>query len=153
MSLIPVLNKTSPQVHTKLELDVLGVHGKLVKYIVHLSKKNWKKIIFLHTSCPNNNWPVFGLQGILGVKTCCCPTMTSQFCIGKLYCCPTMTSQFCTGKLYCCPTCCVVMQVGYRFPSINLIKYLSAIGTIWYSSAIVRVLLGPGGHAYQHLKT
>jgi hypothetical protein len=44
-------------------LDVLGVHGKLVKYVVHLSKrKNSKKIIFLHTSCPNSNRPVFGLK-------------------------------------------------------------------------------------------
>jgi hypothetical protein len=29
MSLIPIFNKTSPQAHTELELDVLGVHGKL----------------------------------------------------------------------------------------------------------------------------
>jgi hypothetical protein len=63
MSLILVLNKKSPRAHTESELDVLGVHGKLVKYIVHLSKrKNWKKIIFLHTSCPNNNWSIFGLK-------------------------------------------------------------------------------------------
>jgi hypothetical protein len=42
---------------------VLGVHGKLVKYVVHSSKrKNWKKIIFLHTGCPNSNRPVFGLK-------------------------------------------------------------------------------------------
>jgi hypothetical protein len=46
-----------------LELDVLGVHGKLVKYVVHSSKrKNWKKKKNLHTSCPNSNWPVFGLK-------------------------------------------------------------------------------------------
>jgi hypothetical protein len=63
MSLIPVLNKNSPRAHTESELDVLGVHGKLVKNVVHLSKrKNWKKIIFLHTSCPNSNRPVFGLK-------------------------------------------------------------------------------------------
>jgi hypothetical protein len=42
---------------------VLGVHGKLAKYIVHSSKiKNLKKIIFLHTSCPNINRPGFGLK-------------------------------------------------------------------------------------------
>jgi hypothetical protein len=35
MTLIPNFNKTSPQVHTESELDVLGVHGKLVKYVVH----------------------------------------------------------------------------------------------------------------------
>jgi hypothetical protein len=39
MSLIPIFNKNSPQAHTKLELDVLGVHGKLVKYVVHPSKR------------------------------------------------------------------------------------------------------------------
>jgi hypothetical protein len=63
MSLILVLNKNSPRAHTELELDLLGVHGKLVKYVVHSSKrKNWKKIIFLHTSCPNSNRPFFGLK-------------------------------------------------------------------------------------------
>jgi hypothetical protein len=42
---------------------VLGVHGKLVKYVVHSSKrKNCKKIIFLLTSCPNSNRPIFGLE-------------------------------------------------------------------------------------------
>jgi hypothetical protein len=45
------------------ELGVLGVHGKLVKYVVHSSiKKKIKKIIFLHTSCPNSNRPIFGLR-------------------------------------------------------------------------------------------
>jgi hypothetical protein len=39
MSLLPIFNKNSPQAHTKLELDVLGVHGKLVKYVVHLSRR------------------------------------------------------------------------------------------------------------------
>jgi hypothetical protein len=39
MSLIPVFNKTSPHGHIKSELDVLGVHGKLVKYVVHSSKR------------------------------------------------------------------------------------------------------------------
>jgi hypothetical protein len=37
MSLIPVFNKNSPQY--ELELDVLGVHGKLMKYVVHSSKR------------------------------------------------------------------------------------------------------------------
>jgi hypothetical protein len=63
MSLILVLNKTSPRAHTESELGVLGVHGKLAKHVVHLSKNNnWKKIIFLHTSCPNGNRPVSGLK-------------------------------------------------------------------------------------------
>jgi hypothetical protein len=48
MSLILVFNKNSPQAHTESELDVLGVYGKLVKYVVQSSKrKNGKKIFFL----------------------------------------------------------------------------------------------------------
>jgi hypothetical protein len=39
ISLILVFNKNSPRAHTKLELGVLGIHGKLVKYVVHLSKR------------------------------------------------------------------------------------------------------------------
>jgi hypothetical protein len=39
MSLISIRNKTSPWAHTESELDMLGVHEKLVKYIVHLFKK------------------------------------------------------------------------------------------------------------------
>jgi hypothetical protein len=39
MNLKPILNKTSPHAHMELELDVLGVHRKLVKYVVHLSKR------------------------------------------------------------------------------------------------------------------
>jgi hypothetical protein len=39
MSLILVFNKTLPWAHTELEFDVLGVHGKRVKYVVHLSKR------------------------------------------------------------------------------------------------------------------
>jgi hypothetical protein len=42
---------------------VLGISGKLVKYVVYSSKrKNKLKNIFLHTSCPNCNPPVFGLK-------------------------------------------------------------------------------------------
>jgi hypothetical protein len=39
MSLIPVCNKNLPRAHMESEFDVLGVHGKLVKYVVHLSKR------------------------------------------------------------------------------------------------------------------
>jgi hypothetical protein len=39
MNLIPVFNKNSPRAHTESELGVLGVHGKLVKYVVHSSKR------------------------------------------------------------------------------------------------------------------
>jgi hypothetical protein len=63
MNLKPILNKTSPWAHTKLKFDVLGVLGKLVKFVVHLFKrKNWRKFIFLHRSCPNCNQPIFGLK-------------------------------------------------------------------------------------------
>jgi hypothetical protein len=63
LSLIPVFNKKLPRAHTELELDMLGVHRKLVKYVVHLSeRKIWKKKEDLHTSYPNNNRPVFGLK-------------------------------------------------------------------------------------------
>jgi hypothetical protein len=63
MSLIPIFNKNSPRAHTESELDVLGVHGKLAKYVVHSSKrKNYKKNIFLYTSCPNSNRLVFALK-------------------------------------------------------------------------------------------
>jgi hypothetical protein len=55
--------QNSPRAHTKSELDVLHVHEKLVKYVVHSSKrKKRKKMIFLHTCCPNSNRPVFGLK-------------------------------------------------------------------------------------------
>jgi hypothetical protein len=39
MSLIPVFNHNLPQAHTKSEFEVLGVHGKLMNYVVHLSKR------------------------------------------------------------------------------------------------------------------
>jgi hypothetical protein len=39
MSLIPVFNKNLPWAHTESELDVLGVPRKLVKYVVHSSKR------------------------------------------------------------------------------------------------------------------
>jgi hypothetical protein len=31
--------KKIPRVHTELEFDVLGVHGRLVKYVVHSFKR------------------------------------------------------------------------------------------------------------------
>jgi hypothetical protein len=66
MNLIPVFNKNSPQAHTKSELDVLGVHGKLVKYVVHLCKR--KKYFSSH-KLPKQQSTSFWSQGILGVKT------------------------------------------------------------------------------------
>jgi hypothetical protein len=41
MSLIPVFNKNLPRAHMESEFDVLGVHGKLVKYAVHSSKRKY----------------------------------------------------------------------------------------------------------------
>jgi hypothetical protein len=49
MSLILVFNKNLQQAHTELELDVLGVHGKLVKYVAHLSKRKIEKKLFFFT--------------------------------------------------------------------------------------------------------
>jgi hypothetical protein len=49
MSLILVFNKNSPQAHTESELGVLSVHGKLVKYVVHLSKGKIEKRLFFFT--------------------------------------------------------------------------------------------------------
>jgi hypothetical protein len=39
MNLISVLNKTSPLVHTELESNVFGIPRKLIKYVVHCSKR------------------------------------------------------------------------------------------------------------------
>jgi hypothetical protein len=41
MNLKPILNKTSSWVHTESEFDVLGVPRKLVKYVVHLSRRKF----------------------------------------------------------------------------------------------------------------
>jgi hypothetical protein len=69
MSLILVFNKNSPRAHTELELGVLGVHGKLVKYVVHLSKrKNRKKIKNSSHKLLKQKSTSFWSQGILGVN-------------------------------------------------------------------------------------
>jgi hypothetical protein len=43
MSFIFNFNKSSLWAHMELELDVLGVYGKLVKYVVHLSRRKKKE--------------------------------------------------------------------------------------------------------------
>jgi hypothetical protein len=44
----------------ELELDVPGIHGKLLEYIVHSTRrKKWKAIISLHTSNLNREQPIF----------------------------------------------------------------------------------------------
>jgi hypothetical protein len=68
MNLKPILNETSLQAHMELEFGVLGVFRKLMKYEVHSSKKKIMKMIFLHTSYPNSNRPVFGLKKIYGLN-------------------------------------------------------------------------------------
>jgi hypothetical protein len=69
MSLILVFNKNLPQAHTESELGMLGVHGKLVKYVVHSYKrKNLKKIYFSSHKLPKQQSTSFWSQGILGVK-------------------------------------------------------------------------------------
>jgi hypothetical protein len=56
MRLIPAFNKNLPRAHIESKLDVLGVLGKLVKYVIPSSKrKNLNLNFFLHTSCLNNN--------------------------------------------------------------------------------------------------
>jgi hypothetical protein len=64
MSLILVFNKNSPWAHMESELGVLGVHGKLVKYVVHSSKKNY----FSSHKLPKQQSTSFWSQGILGVN-------------------------------------------------------------------------------------
>jgi hypothetical protein len=69
MNLIPVLKKTSPRAHTELEFDVLGIPGKHVKYVVHLSKgKKIEKIYFSSHKLPKRQSTSFGSQGILAIK-------------------------------------------------------------------------------------
>jgi hypothetical protein len=41
MNSIPVLNKTSPRAQLESKLDMLGILGKLVKYVVHSSKRKY----------------------------------------------------------------------------------------------------------------
>ena len=54
----------------KLELGMLGVHGKLVKYVVHsFKKKRLKKNYFSSHKLPKQQLASFLSQGILGVKS------------------------------------------------------------------------------------
>jgi hypothetical protein len=69
MSLILVFNKNSPRAHTESELDVLGVHGKLVKYVVHSSKRKEKKLKFPSHKLPKQQSTNFWSQRILRVKS------------------------------------------------------------------------------------
>jgi hypothetical protein len=82
MTLILVFNKYLPRVHMELELGMLGVHRKLVKYVVHSSKrKKLKKNYFSSHKLPKQQLTSFWSQGILGVNKA--PYQLSQihFCI------------------------------------------------------------------------
>jgi hypothetical protein len=69
MSLILVFNKNSPWAHTESELDMLGVHRKLAKYVVHLSKNNNLEInYFSSQKLSKQQLTSFWFQGILGVQ-------------------------------------------------------------------------------------
>jgi hypothetical protein len=68
ISLRPVFNKTSPQAHTESELDVVGIHGKLVKYDVHLFKRKIEKNDFSSHKLPKQQLNSSWFQGILDVK-------------------------------------------------------------------------------------
>jgi hypothetical protein len=68
MSLILVFNKNSPRAHTESELGVLGVHGKLVKYVVQSSKRKIEFFYFSSHKLPKQQSTSFWSQGILGVK-------------------------------------------------------------------------------------
>jgi hypothetical protein len=67
--IVPILNKTSSRVHMELEVDMLSVHGKLVKYVVHSSRR--KDDFYKKNSShklPKQQSTSFWSQGILGVK-------------------------------------------------------------------------------------
>jgi hypothetical protein len=69
ISLILIFNKNSPGAYTESELDVLGGHGKLMKYVVHSSKrKKNEKNEFSSHKLPKQKSTSFWSQGILGVK-------------------------------------------------------------------------------------
>jgi hypothetical protein len=63
MSLIPIFNKNSPWAHTESELDVLGDHEKLVKYVVHSSKKKIEKKLFFFTQVAQTTIDQFLVSG------------------------------------------------------------------------------------------
>jgi hypothetical protein len=39
IKLQPIMNKNSPQTNIESKIDMLGVAGKLVKYVIYLSKR------------------------------------------------------------------------------------------------------------------
>ena len=49
MNLKPILNKASPRAYMELAFDVLGISKKLVKYVVHSSKRKIENKLFFFT--------------------------------------------------------------------------------------------------------
>jgi hypothetical protein len=49
ISLIPIFNNNLPRAHTESEFDMLGILGKLVKYVVHLSNRKIEKSLVFFT--------------------------------------------------------------------------------------------------------
>jgi hypothetical protein len=91
MNLIPVFNKNSTRIHTESELDVLGIPEKLVKYVVHLSKrKKWKiyfssyklpKLVSLFpiVPCLSSAWQAWDYFYVLSWPTFTTSTLYSTF--------------------------------------------------------------------------
>jgi hypothetical protein len=72
MNFQTILNKNLPHVHMDLEFDVLDVAKKLVKYVVHLSKRKiWKYIYISFHRVPKQRMTNFWSEGILEVKLWC----------------------------------------------------------------------------------
>jgi hypothetical protein len=67
----PIMNKSSPWGHMDFEFDMLGVVGKLMKYVVHSSKQFFYFILKYFSSqwVPKQQVTNYCLsQGILGLK-------------------------------------------------------------------------------------
>jgi hypothetical protein len=76
MNLILVFNKKLSRAHMESEFDVLGVHGKLVKYILHSSKRKIeKKLKNSSHKLPKQQSTSFWSQEILGVNM---PMLSSE---------------------------------------------------------------------------
>jgi hypothetical protein len=68
MSLIPIINKNLPRVHTESKFDVLGVYEKLVKYVVHCPKEKIEKKLFFFIQAVQTAIDQFVVSRNLGIK-------------------------------------------------------------------------------------
>jgi hypothetical protein len=65
----PIFNKISSWAHMESKFDVLGIAGKLMKYVIHLSKKKKKRFLknmFFLKGCPNNKQPILISKNVRG---------------------------------------------------------------------------------------